>query len=157
MTVHPVIGVVPLLVTVRDAVNPVPQSVCTLYAALHDEVAAAGAWAVAGDALAAGRVAPAVPTAPSKAAAVSVTLATTASNDLWIGFRISVLRSRGWLECPAGLTGKRLHTRAQRKRAGRQREETGALASRQIKGRVKVPFRDRAATSAFAACRPAFT
>ena len=43
MTVHPVIAAVPLLVTVRDAVNPVPQSVCTLYAALHDVVAAAAA------------------------------------------------------------------------------------------------------------------
>jgi len=132
VTVHPVIGVVPLLVTVRDAVNPVPQSVCTLYAALHDVLAAAAGRALtAGGALTAG-VALAVPTAPSRAAAVSVTLATTASNDLWIGFRISVLRSRGWLECPAGLTGKSLHTRAQRKRArpaaGRDRRSSQSPA-----------------------------
>jgi hypothetical protein len=40
VTVHPVIAAVPLFVTFRDAVNPLPQSVCTLYAALQDVVAA---------------------------------------------------------------------------------------------------------------------
>src|SRR5215469_745369 len=45
--VHPVIAVVPVLVTVNCAVKPAPQSVGTEYVALHDVAAAAGDAATA--------------------------------------------------------------------------------------------------------------
>jgi hypothetical protein len=59
-----VIAAVPLFVTLRDAVNPLPQSVCTLYAALQDEVAARAGTPPA-------LPATARPNAASKAAAVA--------------------------------------------------------------------------------------